>query len=110
MSASANTSHTRVDDDNEPSYPPLPQRDVSPSFLPEPNNTAEPVAINEALEPPIPQTPKVSLTFLLVSGCRKIQSFDPETTVARVKELMWNGWPSRSEGMFVITNTQVMRG
>ncbi|KAF8417267.1 ubiquitin-related domain-containing protein, partial [Boletus edulis BED1] len=44
--------------------------------------------------PSIPQTPQVSLTFLLVSGHRKSQSFDPETTVGRVKELVWNAWPA----------------
>ncbi|KAL4073449.1 ubiquitin-related domain-containing protein, partial [Scleroderma citrinum] len=42
----------------------------------------------------IPQTPQITLTFLLVSGRRKSQSFDPETTVGRVKELVWNAWPT----------------
>ncbi|ESK86705.1 ubiquitin-like protein 3-like [Moniliophthora roreri MCA 2997] len=43
---------------------------------------------------PIPQTPQVSLCFLLISGKRRVMSFDPETTVGRVKELVWNAWPS----------------
>ncbi|KAH0835028.1 hypothetical protein J3R83DRAFT_10765 [Lanmaoa asiatica] len=47
---------------------------------------------------PIPQTPQVSLTFLLVSGLRKTQSFEPETTIGRVKELVWNAWPARDAG------------
>ncbi|KAI0690653.1 ubiquitin-related domain-containing protein [Cerioporus squamosus] len=42
----------------------------------------------------IPQTPQVSLTFLLVSGRRRTMSFEPETTVGRVKELVWNAWPN----------------
>ncbi|KAF9220842.1 hypothetical protein BS17DRAFT_713254 [Gyrodon lividus] len=50
---------------------------------------------NDSAEPQIPQTPQVSLTFLLVSGRRKTQSFDPQTTVGRVKELVWNAWPAR---------------
>ena len=45
-------------------------------------------------EPAIPQTPQVSLTFLLVTGRRRTMSFDPETTVGRVKELVWNAWPN----------------
>lgn len=42
----------------------------------------------------IPQTPQTSLTFLLVSGRRKTMAFEPETAVGRVKELVWNAWPS----------------
>ncbi|KAI0367243.1 hypothetical protein BV20DRAFT_902830, partial [Pilatotrama ljubarskyi] len=45
-------------------------------------------------EEAIPQTPQVSLTFLLVSGRRRTMSFEPETTVGRVKELVWNTWPN----------------
>ena len=45
-------------------------------------------------EDAIPQTPQVSLTFLLVSGRRRTMGFDPETTVGRVKELVWNAWPN----------------
>ncbi|KIK25679.1 hypothetical protein PISMIDRAFT_676982 [Pisolithus microcarpus 441] len=41
---------------------------------------------------------QVTLTFLLVSGRRKTQTFDPETTVGRVKELVWNAWPTRDAG------------
>ncbi|KAF7301217.1 Ubiquitin-like domain-containing protein [Mycena indigotica] len=42
----------------------------------------------------VPQIPQTTLTFLLVSGRRRNMSFDPETTVGRVKELVWNAWPS----------------
>ncbi|KAL6299610.1 ubiquitin-related domain-containing protein [Sparassis latifolia] len=38
--------------------------------------------------------PQVAITFLLVSGRRRTMSFDPETTVGRVKELAWNAWPN----------------
>ncbi|KAF9254686.1 hypothetical protein L218DRAFT_452515 [Marasmius fiardii PR-910] len=43
---------------------------------------------------PIPQTPQVALCFLLISGKRRVMQFEPETTVGRVKELVWNAWPS----------------
>ena len=42
----------------------------------------------------VPQSPQVSLTFLLASGRRRTMSFEPQTTVARVKEFVWNAWPS----------------
>jgi hypothetical protein len=45
-------------------------------------------------EDAVPQTPQTVLTFLLVSGRRRTMSFEPETTVGRVKELVWNTWPS----------------
>jgi len=110
MSASARTSYTRVDVDSlpVPEYPPLPPlptafaaQDVpvitaattAASVTPAPD--APTSALTPVTEPFIPQTPQVSLTFLLVSGQRKSQSFDPETTVGRVKELVWNAWPTR---------------
>ncbi|KAG6379928.1 hypothetical protein JVT61DRAFT_10495 [Boletus reticuloceps] len=113
MSASARTSYTRVDVDSlpVPEYPPLPPLPTAFAAQDVPA-TAAPPAITAATtassvtpapdaptsavtEPSIPQTPQVSLTFLLVSGHRKSQSFDPETTVGRVKELVWNAWPTR---------------
>lgn len=45
-------------------------------------------------EQPIPQTPQISLKFLLITGNRKVMSFDAMTTVFRVKELVWNAWQS----------------
>jgi hypothetical protein len=48
----------------------------------------------EAAAPPIPQIPQTMLQFLLVSGRRRSMTFEPETTVGRVKELMWNTWPN----------------
>lgn len=127
MSASARTSYTRVDIDSLPSpvYPPLPPLPTAfamqdtPIFVAPPSDgpttspdatattTATPSPTPHAstdtaqppiTEPTIPQTPLVSLTFLLVSGLRKTQSFEPETTVGRVKELVWNAWPARDAG------------
>uniref|UniRef100_A0A8H7XLS1 Ubiquitin-like domain-containing protein n=1 Tax=Psilocybe cubensis TaxID=181762 RepID=A0A8H7XLS1_PSICU len=45
-------------------------------------------------EQPVPQTPQTYLTFLLISGKRRTMSFEPETAVGRVKELVWNSWPA----------------
>jgi len=47
-----------------------------------------------APEQPIPQTPQISLKFLLVPGSRKVMSFDATTSISRVKELVWNAWQS----------------
>jgi hypothetical protein len=48
--------------------------------------------------PPLAAEPQVFLSFLLQSGKRRTMSFDCETTVGRVKELVWNGWPSGKRG------------
>jgi hypothetical protein len=45
-------------------------------------------------ESSVPQIPQAFITFLLISGRRRTMSFEPETTVGRVKELVWNAWPS----------------
>ncbi|KZT22722.1 hypothetical protein NEOLEDRAFT_1157604 [Neolentinus lepideus HHB14362 ss-1] len=45
----------------------------------------------------VPQTPKCGVTFLLISGKRRTMCFEPETTVGRVKELVWSAWPNDSE-------------
>jgi hypothetical protein len=42
----------------------------------------------------VPQVPQAFITFLLISGRRRTMSFEPETTLGRVKELVWNAWPS----------------
>lgn len=41
----------------------------------------------------VPQTPQTFITFLLVTGRRRTMSFEPGTTIGRVKELVWNTWP-----------------
>ena len=48
----------------------------------------------EESTPLVLPTPQTYLTFLVISGRRKTMSFEPETTVVRVKELVWNAWPS----------------
>ena len=40
------------------------------------------------------QMPQTYLTFLLISGRRRTMSFDPESPIGRVKELVWNSWPT----------------
>ncbi|KAI9461361.1 hypothetical protein HD554DRAFT_2130443 [Boletus coccyginus] len=42
----------------------------------------------------IPQTLQVSLAFLISGNRKTTQSFGPDTTVGRVKELVWNAWPA----------------
>ncbi|KAJ7708514.1 hypothetical protein B0H16DRAFT_662080 [Mycena metata] len=64
---------------------------------PAPAEVLEPEQPQEEAPPAIPQTPQTSLTFLLVSGRRRTMAFDPDTTVGRVKELVWNAWPSEPE-------------
>lgn len=101
-SASARTSFTHVDLDNVPNfgaYPPLPNSNLAQAASDTPVDNAETVAPSVADGPPaleniVPQTPQVSLTFLLVSGRRRTMTFDPVTTVGRVKELVWNAWPA----------------
>ena len=74
------------------------------SELPLPQETAAaPVASSSSISAPspphqpqptaVPQTPQTFITFLLVTGKRRTMSFDPETTIGRVKELVWNTWP-----------------
>ncbi|KIY68077.1 hypothetical protein CYLTODRAFT_421931 [Cylindrobasidium torrendii FP15055 ss-10] len=38
------------------------------------------------------RTPQVAITFLLISGRKRAMTFDAETTVGRVKELVWDDW------------------
>ncbi|KAJ7265975.1 hypothetical protein B0H12DRAFT_1100364 [Mycena haematopus] len=49
---------------------------------------------------PVPQT---SLTFLLIDGRRRTMAFDPTTTVGRVKELVWNAWPSGASSFALLS-------
>jgi hypothetical protein len=72
-----------VDSDGAPELPPPPpsQNDEQPEAAAPP-------------PPPVPQVPQTLLQFLLVSGRRRSMAFEPETTVGRVKELVWNSWPS----------------
>ena len=86
---SARTSYTRVDFSGGTGAN-TPRPDFAGEVDEEMDDSdAQPVA-----EDAIPQTAQVSLTFLLVSGRRRTMGFDPETTVGRVKELVWNAWPN----------------
>ena len=77
LSASARTSSTRVN------FTRVPARRIA--------------------NPPSPQTTRVSLTSLLVSGHCKMQAFNPETTVGRVKELVCNAYLARHAGSSVVS-------
>ena len=72
--------------------------------LPQPSVEA-PVALSENPVPAAPDTPspnssdpQITLTFLLISGQRRTLSFPEETTVARVKEILWNTWSAELQG------------
>lgn len=100
--ASARTSFTHVDFDSVPTfgaYPALPNSHLGQVALDTAVNNAEAVAPSAAdgstaPENIAPQTPQVSLTFLLLSGRRRTMSFDPAITIGRAKELVWNAWPA----------------
>lgn len=118
---SSHSSFTRVDhDDDQQREEPLPSHDpiLPPTSIPVPYDTpntqadeseqSPPLAPvlpqEEELKPtqveptttkePVPQTPLTHLTFLLISGKRRTMSFEPETTIGRMKELAWNSWPA----------------
>ncbi|WOO85820.1 Ubiquitin-like protein 3 [Vanrija pseudolonga] len=65
---------------------------------PEPTTTTPPPAA--APQPstpprePEPPHPMVHLRVLIISGQFHTFSFEPETTVGRMKELIWSMWPS----------------
>ncbi len=92
LSPSARTSFTRVDtmvnaeDEDEDAQ----AETEDPT---DPAEESDEAVDDQASPPEVPQTPQVSLTFLLVSGKRRSMTFDPETTVGRSKELVWNAWP-----------------
>lgn len=103
LSPSARTSFTRVDVGAED--------DVDGGEGAEENGQASAEDIADGVqaedeaqhEPAVPQIPQVSLTFLLVSGRRRTMTFEPETTVGRVKELVWNAWPNGTSHMIIAT-------
>lgn len=117
LPASTRTSFTRVDDNTRPGTaagdlpnnnhnhlpdePPVPGpgtsggggdgADARSAPPPPPENGQEEEVTGAAVVPQVPQT---LVQFLLVSGRRRSMAFDPETTVGRVKELLWNTWPN----------------
>ncbi len=108
LPASTRTSFTRVDD----TRPGTAAGDISNNHLPNdpvpgpgdgdgagagasaplpPEDELEEAETGVVVPPQVPQT---LVQFLLVSGRRRSMAFDPETTVGRVKELVWNTWPN----------------
>ncbi|KAI0088451.1 ubiquitin-related domain-containing protein [Irpex rosettiformis] len=89
LSPSARTSFTRVDttvyDEGVA---------VDDEHEPHDDYTEDDDDVEAEAQPAVPQTPQVGLTFLLVTGRRRNMTFEPETTVGRVKELTWNAWPN----------------
>jgi hypothetical protein len=85
---------------SSPPPPPPPPPLSKPIPMTEPDekcvDVLSPGVVSECgpVDDAVPQMPQVSLTFLLVSGRRRAMSFDPETTIGRVKELVWNTWPT----------------
>lgn len=74
-----------------------PEAEIKPTQQPYP--PAEPIASQTSEKPTVdsqevPQTPQTHLTFLVISGRRRTMAFEPDTTVGRVKELVWNAWPA----------------
>lgn len=81
---SARTSYTRVDRTTRPGSI-ADQDSIQGGDEPGPQ---------EDVESQVPADPQASVTFLLVSGKRRTMSFQPGLTVGRVKELVWNSWPT----------------
>ena len=96
QTASTRTSFTRVDH----TRPGTSAGDDGQRDEANPNDEAARASLHdepeeqEAAPEPIPQIPQTMLQFLLVSGRRRSMGFEPETTVGRVKELVWNTWPN----------------
>jgi hypothetical protein len=122
LPASTRTSFTRVDNntrpgtaagDNDDAGDGTILRDGAPAQVPQPEDESEQVV--EAAAVVVPQVPQTLVQFLLVSGRRRSMAFDPETTVGRVKELVWNTWPcgtpttsfSPSSPSFPFTHTHI---
>lgn len=92
---SARTSYTRVDFTGGGTGANTPRRDFTGEVDDGGEGEEREDDVGAQLtEEAIPQTPQVSITFLLVSGRRRTMTFEPETTVGRVKELVWNTWPN----------------
>ncbi|OCF45775.1 hypothetical protein I317_00263 [Kwoniella heveanensis CBS 569] len=50
--------------------------------------------VEESPKANAPPVPKVHIKALIISGQSRMLSFEPELTVGRMKELIWNSWPS----------------
>ena len=103
LPASTRTSFTRVDHGTRPgtaagdnyNHPDeaVPDDGGADAGAPQPEDVQQ---LQEETGAPaaVPQVPQTLVQFLLVSGRRRSMAFDPETTVGRVKELLWNTWPN----------------
>ncbi|KAF5383083.1 hypothetical protein D9615_004859 [Tricholomella constricta] len=81
---------------HDPPLLPPNNEDVTPQVGEKANDAVE-IPGTGAGEAQVPQTPQVFITFLVISGRRRTMSFEPETTLGRVKELVWNAWPTEWE-------------
>ncbi|KAF8189299.1 ubiquitin-related domain-containing protein [Pholiota molesta] len=106
---SSRSSFTRVGDDDERRTTQITSHDPIPfphsthcfQFL---RRRTDAVQLNAQIESPsppelstdehVPQMPQTYLTFLLISGKRRTMAFEPDTSIGRVKELVWNSWPA----------------
>ena len=118
LCASARTSYTRVDQ-TAPGTPQPELAELSPSRyaleVDAETHEAGDDGHTDELEDPekadpahahheqssVPQMPQVALTFLTITGKRRTMSFDPEATIGRVKELVWNAWPNGEQPSFL---------
>jgi len=80
--------------DPDPSAPmmlEIPRTENGDGSTAQPSPIATSLLQNSSLPTLMPET---SLTFLLISGRRRTMTFPSSATVGRVKELVWNSWPS----------------
>lgn len=90
--ASARTSFTRVDQTRVGT--PLPEEGEGSGADDNYSASGRDAQSSSSPVAPAESVPQASVTFLLVSGRRRSMNFEPETTIGRVKELVWNTWPS----------------
>lgn len=68
-----------------------PAQDITPTDAN--SNTQNSSTTSPAPTPTVHADPQITLSFLHISGRRRTLSFPADTTVARVKEVVWNTWP-----------------
>ncbi|KAJ3518714.1 hypothetical protein NMY22_g13539 [Coprinellus aureogranulatus] len=79
---------------NPDSQPPIsPEDSPNEKEVPTPESTStDAQAPTPQLNVQVPQTPQTYITFLFLSGRRRLMNFEPNTTIGRVKELVWAAW------------------
>jgi hypothetical protein len=55
----------------------------------------------------VPQTHQTYINFLFLSGRRKLMHFEPDTTIGRVKELVWAAWSTPTSPGAANTDVQI---